>query len=119
MLGSCATDFEQLEPERLDPGEYAMERRLVGQCSCEKGLVIPRPGPQLRKGAEQPVAQLTSDVDLVARWNCVVVHAPEYQETADEDASTGSCDRSAYRSASRSSPSDQIGRIGRWLLIRS
>ena len=33
MLGSGATDFEELEPECLDPGEHAVERRLVGQCS--------------------------------------------------------------------------------------
>ena len=92
MLGSCATDFEELEPECLDPGEHAMERRLVGQCSREKRLVIPRPGLHLRKGAEQPVAQLTPDVDLEVRWIRVVVHVAEHHLTADEDASTGSCD---------------------------
>lgn len=91
-LGSCPTNFEQLEPECLDPGEHAVERRLIGQCSGEKRLVVPRPGLQLGKGAQQPVAQLTSEVDLVARRIRVLVHAAEHHETADENASSGSCD---------------------------
>jgi hypothetical protein len=34
-----ATDFEQFEPERLDLGEHAVERGLVGERTSQRGVV--------------------------------------------------------------------------------
>ena len=67
-----ATNLEELQPERLDPGQDAVKRRLVAQLPDEDGHAIPQGCAQLRKGAEQGVTQVALNVDAVVAW--VPVH---------------------------------------------
>jgi len=61
-----ATDFEQFEPERLDLGEHAVERGLVGERTSQRGVVPVRPGLEGWKRGAHRLAQTAADTDLVA-----------------------------------------------------
>jgi hypothetical protein len=58
--------FEQFEPERLDLGQHAVERGLVGQRTSQHGLVAVRAGLQDWKRGAHRLAQAAADTDLVA-----------------------------------------------------
>ena len=58
-------NLEQLEPERLDLREHAVERALIRQVPDEDSHAFVRLGMQLRKRNEQPFAENAADVDLV------------------------------------------------------
>ena len=60
-----APNLEQLEPERLDSREHAVERGLIRQVPEKHRDAFERLGVQLRKRTEQPFAELAADVDLV------------------------------------------------------
>ena len=90
-----APDLDQLEAERLDPAENAMQRGLVGHFAGQYRLVIVDPCMHLGKGAEQPVAQEASNADLVLGCGAVVVHGSKSRVAPDEAASTGSCEARA------------------------
>jgi len=83
-----APDLDQLEAERFDPAEDAVQRGLVGQCASQDRLVLAVPSTHLRKGAEQPIAQEASNADLVLGCRVVVVHGSKSRVTPDEAAST-------------------------------
>jgi hypothetical protein len=57
-LASAAggTDFDQFEAERLDLGEYAVKRSLVGEQTRQHGVVAPRPGLEVRECAADRLA---------------------------------------------------------------
>jgi hypothetical protein len=59
-------DFEQFEPERLDLGEHAVERGLVGQHTSQHGLVAVRAGLEAWERGAHHLAQAAADTDLVA-----------------------------------------------------
>jgi hypothetical protein len=58
--------FEQFEPERLDLGQHAVERGLVGQPTSQHGLVAVRNGLEDRERGAHRLAQAAADTDLVA-----------------------------------------------------
>ena len=60
-----ATDVDQFEAERLDLGEYAVKRSLVGEHTRQHGVVAPRPGLEVRERAADRLAQATADTGLV------------------------------------------------------
>jgi hypothetical protein len=60
-----ATDFDQFEAERLDLGEYAIKRSLVGEHTRQHGVIAPRPGLEVGERAADRLAQATADTDLV------------------------------------------------------
>jgi hypothetical protein len=59
------TDFDQFEAERLEFGEYAIKRSLVGEQTRQHGVVAPRLGLEVRERAAHHLAQATADTDLV------------------------------------------------------
>lgn len=87
-----APDLEQLEAERFDPAENAMQRGLVRQFAGQHRLVIADACVHLGEGAEQPVAQEASNADLVLGCRAAVVHGGQGRVAPDEAASTGSCE---------------------------
>jgi hypothetical protein len=42
------TEFDQFEAERLELGEYATKRSLVGEQTRQHGVAAPRPGLEVR-----------------------------------------------------------------------
>jgi hypothetical protein len=60
-----ATDFDQFEAERLDLGEHAIKRSLVGEHTRQHGVVTPRPDLEVGERAADRLAQATADTDLV------------------------------------------------------
>ena len=58
-------DFEQLEPERLDLGQHAIKRGLVGQRTSQHGDVAARAGLEGRERGPHRPAQAPADTDLV------------------------------------------------------
>ena len=60
-----AADFEQLKPEGLDLGEYAVQRGLVRQRSRQHGVGPARPSPQGGERRAHSLAQMTAHRDLV------------------------------------------------------
>src|SRR5580704_2378917 len=61
-----AADFDQFEAERLDLGEHAVERGLVGERTGQDGPVAPRPGLEGGERGADRLAQVTADTDPVA-----------------------------------------------------
>ena len=51
-----------------------MQRRLIGQCARENGVVAIRARPEPGEGGEQPVAKDPADSDHVVRGPRVFVH---------------------------------------------
>jgi hypothetical protein len=60
-----AADFDQFEAERLDLGEHAIKRSLVGEHTRQDGVAAPRPGLEVGERAADRLAQVTADTDLV------------------------------------------------------
>src|SRR5262249_8641600 len=60
-----APDLEQLEPERLDLREHAVQRRAVRQYPGQYGVGAARPGLQSRECVEHRLAQAAADADAV------------------------------------------------------
>src|SRR5215472_11019575 len=60
-----AADFEQLEPERLDLREHAIQRGAVGQRPGQHGVAAACPGLQGRKRRAYRLAQAAADTDAV------------------------------------------------------
>jgi hypothetical protein len=71
-LGTCAavkrwqaTDFEQLEPERLDLREHSVERGLVAERSRQHSVAAARPSLEGGERGAHRLAQATADADTV------------------------------------------------------
>jgi hypothetical protein len=62
---SATTDFDELEAERLDLTEDAVERGLVRQVSEEQGVALVRDREEIRKRREEAVAEDPADADHV------------------------------------------------------
>jgi len=60
-----AADFEQLEPERLDLGEHAVQRSAVRQGSGQHSVAASGPGLQGGEGGADRLAQAAPDTDAV------------------------------------------------------
>src|SRR5215471_18518292 len=60
-----AADFEQLESERLDLREYAVQRGAVGQRPGQHGVAAAGPGLQGGKRRAYRLAQAAADTDAV------------------------------------------------------
>ena len=60
-----AADFEQLEAERLDLREHAVQRRAVRQRPGQHGVAAARPGLQGGERAAYRLAQVAADADAV------------------------------------------------------
>lgn len=60
------TYFDQFEAERLDLGEYTIERSLVGEHARQHGVATPRPGLEGGECGAERLAQAAADTDLVA-----------------------------------------------------
>src|SRR5262249_8515652 len=60
-----AADFEQLEPERLDLREHAIQRGAVGQRPGQHGVAAAGPGLQGRERGAYRLAQAAADTDPV------------------------------------------------------
>ena len=60
-----AADFEQLEPERLDLREHAIQRGAVGQRPGQHGVAAARLGLQGRERGAYRLAQPAADTDAV------------------------------------------------------
>jgi LuxR family transcriptional regulator, maltose regulon positive regulatory protein len=73
VRGWRAADLEQFESERLDLGQHAVQRSLVGGASQQRVLALCL-GLQGRERAPRRGAQVAADADLVARrrWLPVV-----------------------------------------------
>ena len=66
--GRQAADFDQLQAERLDLGEYAVECGLVNEHARQDGLVSARPGLESGERRADRVAQVAADTDPVTLW---------------------------------------------------
>jgi hypothetical protein len=62
---SATADFDELEAERLDLTEDAVERGLVRQVSEEQGVALVRDREEIRKRREEAVAEDPAHADLV------------------------------------------------------
>src|SRR5215471_14652174 len=60
-----AAEFEQLEPERLELGEHAIQRGVVGQRPGQHGVAAAGPGLQGRERGAYRLAQAAADTDAV------------------------------------------------------
>jgi hypothetical protein len=60
-------DLEQLESERLDPGQDAVQGGLVGDGTLQERVAAPGLGVQGRERAEHRRTQVAADPDLVTR----------------------------------------------------
>jgi hypothetical protein len=60
-----AADFEQLEPERLELGEHAVQRGAVGERSGQHGVAAPGLSLQGRERGAYRLAQAAADTDAV------------------------------------------------------
>ena len=60
-----AADLDELEAERLDLGEHAIERGLVGQHARQHRVVTFRPGLEIGERGADRLAQATADTYLV------------------------------------------------------
>ena len=58
-----AADFEQLEPERLDLREHAVQRGAVGQRPGQHGVAAAGPGLQSGERGAYRLAQAAADTD--------------------------------------------------------
>ena len=68
--GSCAgdaADLDELEAERLDLGEHAVERGLVGQHARQHRVVTAGPGLEIGERGADRLAQAAADTYLVPR----------------------------------------------------
>src|SRR5271154_2151958 len=70
-----AEDLKQLEAERFDPVQHTEERRLVGQLPGEQGLGSPYLSAQLRKRAQQSLAQPPADADLIVHGDLLWIQS--------------------------------------------
>jgi hypothetical protein len=59
-------DFEQVKRERLDLGEQAVQRRLVGHCSRQHGVLALRLSPQGGERGAHRLAEAAAHTDFVA-----------------------------------------------------
>ncbi len=60
-----AADFEQLESERLDLREHAVQRRAVAERPGQHGIAAARPGLQGGECRANSLAQAPPDTDTV------------------------------------------------------
>jgi hypothetical protein len=67
-------DVEQLQAELLDLGQHPVHRCLVGQRPGEHGLTSLELRVQTRECAEQRVAQMPADAELVVHRPCRRFH---------------------------------------------
>ena len=61
---SSPAHFDQLQAERLDAGQYAVERGLIGQAAGQHGIAAVVESGEVRKGCAQPISQDPADPDL-------------------------------------------------------
>src|SRR5215475_11742818 len=84
-----AADFEQLEAERLDLGEHAVQRRAVRQRPGQHGVAAARPGLQGGECGAYRLAQVAADADPVPVRRRVVACAGHWLTTHGGDPSAG------------------------------
>ena len=60
-----AADFDQFEAERLDLGEHAIKRSLVGEDPGQHGGIAARPSLKSGKREADRLAQAAADTNLV------------------------------------------------------
>ena len=58
-------DFEQFKRERLDLGEHAVQRSLVGQCSRQHGVLVPCLSLEGGERGAHRLAEAAADTDFV------------------------------------------------------
>jgi hypothetical protein len=67
-MRSCAddaADLDELQAERLDLGEHAIQRGLVGQHARQHRVVTARPGLEIGERGADRLAQAAADTYLV------------------------------------------------------
>ena len=79
MAAGHAAELEQLQAERLDLGQHAMQRRLVGQIPGKYGLGSVCPRLQARERTEEGLTQMPSDADLVTGRSRRFIHGVRVQ----------------------------------------
>src|SRR6516165_4472617 len=84
-----AADFEQLEAERLDLCEHAVQRRAVRQRPGQHGVAAAVPGLQGRERAAYRLAQVAADPDPVPVRRRVVACTGHWLTTGRGDPPTG------------------------------
>jgi hypothetical protein len=62
-----AADLEQVESEFFDPGQHAVQRRLVGNRASQQRVAALGLGVQCGECAQRRRTQVAADTDLVAR----------------------------------------------------
>jgi len=60
-----AADLDELEGQRLDLGEHAVQRGLVGQHARQHRVAAVRPGPEIGERGADRLAQAAADTYLV------------------------------------------------------
>jgi len=86
-----AADFEQLEAERLDLREHAVQRGAVGQRPGQHGVAAARPGLQGGERAAYGLAQVAADPDTVPVRRRVAGCAGHVLTTRRGDPPAGGC----------------------------
>src|SRR5262249_22299136 len=86
-----AADFEQLEAERLELGEHAVQCRAVRQRPGQYGVAAARPGLQGGECGAYRLAQVAADADTVPVRRRVVGCAGHVLTTRGGDPPAGGC----------------------------
>ena len=66
-----AEDLEELESERLDLGQHAVQRGLVRDGTAQQRVPVPCLGPEAGERAQRRGAQVAADDYVVAQWSGV------------------------------------------------
>ena len=68
-------ELEQFEPERLDLGQYAVQRGLVGNGASKQGVLALGLGAERGEGALRGRAEVAANAELVAGHRVTAVPA--------------------------------------------
>jgi len=72
--GILQMNLDEVEAERLDPAEDAVQRRLVGQAASELRVAAFHPRLKTGKRAEKPLAEHSAHADRISGLSRHVVH---------------------------------------------
>jgi hypothetical protein len=65
VVPSQAAEFEQLQPERFEPGDHTVHSGLVRKTTRQQRILALRPSPEGREGAPHPRTEMPANAYLV------------------------------------------------------
>ena len=86
-----ATDFEQLEPERLDLREHAVQRSAVGKRPGQQGVAATRLSLQGKEGGAYRLAQASADTDTEPVRLRIIVCTGHFLTAHEVNRPAGGC----------------------------